>query len=324
LEERGMSAALIELLGSCLEDVPDDRPASAGVLAERLAALLQVGRDGGGRAGTLDEAGLPRRLTNSIGMKLTYVPAGTFSMGSPHSEPDRYPDEGPQHPVAITRPFYLGTYPVTQRQYTAVMGQNPSYFQEARGGGPDHPVERVSWSDAVEFCRRLSDLPEERAAGRAYRLPTEAEWEYACRAGTGAPFHYGEALSSRLANFNGRYPYGGAVRGPNLEQTSRVGSYQPNAFGLYDMHGNVWEWCQDYYDQHYYRKSPREDPPGPAAGAMRVVRGGSCCNIGRFCRSAYRFGVGPGNRDLDVGLRVVMTLAGEAPAVEIGPADRES
>jgi formylglycine-generating enzyme required for sulfatase activity len=317
LEERGMSTPLIEVLGSCLEDDPDDRPASAAVLAERLAGLLHTGD--GAAAGPL-----LKRLTNAVGLKLTYIPPGSFTMGSPNSEPDRYPDEGPQHLVIITRPFYLGTYPVTQRQYTAVMGENPSYFQEARGGGPDHPVERVSWSDAVEFCRRLSELPEERAAGRVYRLPTEAEWEYACRAGTTTPFHYGEAFSSRLANFNGRYPYGGAIKGPNLEQTSRVGSYQPNGWGLYDLHGNVWEWCQDYYGERYYAKSPREDPQGPTTGVMRVVRGGSCCNIGRFCRSAYRFGVSPGNRDLDVGLRVVMTVAAEGPAVELDPAAPES
>src|SRR5262249_48948193 len=155
-----------ELLGSCLEDDPDDRPASAGVLAERLAGLLHVGRDGAAPGGPPDNAPLPKRLTNSVGLKLTYIPAGSVSMGSPNREPERYPDEGPQHQVVITRPFYLGAYPVTQRQYTAVMGENPSYFQEARGGGPDFPVERVSWDDALAFCRRLSELPEERSAGR--------------------------------------------------------------------------------------------------------------------------------------------------------------
>jgi formylglycine-generating enzyme required for sulfatase activity len=236
-------------------------------------------------------------------------------MGSPNTEPERYPDEGPQHSIVLTRSFYLGTYPVTQRQYTTVMGQNPSYFQETRDGGPDHPVERVSWADAVEFCQRLAALPEEKEAGRTYRLPTEAEWEYACRAGSTTPFHFGPSLSSRVANFNGRYPYGGSMRGPNLERTSRVGSYPANAWGLYDMHGNVWEWCQDWYGERYYKVSPGADPPGPATGTTRVIRGGSCCNIGRFCRSAYRFGVSPSNRDLDVGLRVVLVVAGVEPAL---------
>ena len=120
------------------------------------------------------------------------------------------------------------------------------------------------------------------------------------------PFTGGVTLSSREANFNGNYPYGMAERGPYLERTTRVGSYPPNPFGLYDMHGNVWEWCADYYDRNYYKSSPRVDPQGPPVGTLRVVRGGSCYNIGRFCRAAYRFGVSPGNKDIDVGMRVVM------------------
>jgi formylglycine-generating enzyme required for sulfatase activity len=202
----------------------------------------------------------------------------------------------------------MGIYPVTQRQYQILMDQNPSYFTASKGGGPDFPVENVSWYDAVEFCRRLSDLPVEQAAGRLYRLPTEAEWEYACRASVPMPFSSGLTLSSREANFNGNYPYGVTARGAYLEHTTKVGSYPPNPYGLCDMHGNVWEWCADYYDRNYYRNSPRYDPPGPSSGTLRVVRGGSCFNIGRFCRTAYRFGVVPTNRDIDVGLRVVMVL----------------
>ena len=220
------------------------------------------------------------------------------------------------HEVAITRPYYMGAYLVTQRQYELVMDQNPAYFTPSKGGGPDFPVENISWEDANEFCRRLSALPAEKSPGRLYRLPTEAEWEYACRANVPMPFSSGPTLSSREANFNGNYPYGMTMRGPYLERTSRVGSYAPNPFGLHDMHGNVWEWCSDYYDRTYYRNSPSYDPQGPLTGTLRVVRGGSCLNIGRFCRSAYRFGVTPTNRDLDVGLRVVMTLKGmETPPV---------
>src|SRR5205807_7859539 len=138
--------------------------------------------------------------------------------------------------VTLTRPFFLGRFPVTQWQYQRVMGVNLSFFFGGeRGGGPEHPVEMVNWEDAVEFCRRLSALPAEKAAGRVYRLPTEAEWEYACRAGTTTPFSFGTALSSTQANFNGTYPYGGAATGPYLRRTAKVGSYAPNAWGLYDM-----------------------------------------------------------------------------------------
>jgi formylglycine-generating enzyme required for sulfatase activity len=257
---------------------------------------------------------LPRRVSNSIRMTLTLVPSGTFRMGSPSSEADRGDDEGPQHEVTITRPCYMGIYPVTQRHFDLVMDHNPSYLSSSKGGGPDFPVENISWDDAVEFCRKLSELPAEKRAGRTYRLPTEAEWEYACRAGMNMPFSSGLTLSSREANFNGKYPYGLVSRGSYLERTTKVGSYPPNPFGLFDMHGNVWEWCSDYYDAGYYRNSPRYDPPGPATGTLRVVRGGSCYNIGRFCRSAYRFGILPGNRDIDVGMRVVMVPKVEMPS----------
>src|SRR5262249_27456750 len=153
---------------------------------------------------------LEPRVTNAIGMPLVLLSPGRFLMGSPPGEMDRCPDEDPQHPVTITRPFYLGAYPVTQAQYERVMGTNPSSFRPVSGmglGGPNNRVEMVSWEDAVQFCQRLSALPAERAAGRVYRLPTEAEWEYACRAGTTTPFHFGPTLSSTQANFAGYAPY---------------------------------------------------------------------------------------------------------------------
>jgi formylglycine-generating enzyme required for sulfatase activity/serine/threonine protein kinase len=252
------------------------------------------------------EVELPPAVTNSVGLKLSLVPAGSFVMGSDPYELERSEREGPQHPVSITRPFYLGVHPVTQRQYEAVMGENPAWFTASNGGGPDHPVECVSWDDAVEFCRRLTEFPAEREAGRFYRLPTEAEWEYACRAGTTTPFYFGEALSGSQANFNGAYPYGGAPRRPCLERTSPVGSYAPNAFGLCDMHGNVWEWCADLFNPTYYEQSPHNNPLCQEGGTNRVLRGGSWYATGRNCRSACRNRATPDKRVNYVGFRVLV------------------
>jgi uncharacterized protein (TIGR02996 family) len=255
--------------------------------------------------------GRPRRLVNSIGMELALIPAGSFLMGAPESEADSEDDEHPQHPVTIGEPFYLGVYPVTQREYERVMGANPSHFQAARGGGPAHPVEFVSWLDANEFCRRLAALPEEKRHRRVYRLPTEAEWEHAARAGSppGMVFPFGNTLSSRQANFNGVYPYGDTAREPYLARTSRVGSYPPNPFGLYDMAGNVWEWCSDWYSKEYYVRSPAADPPGPDDGTRRVTRGGAWVSQGRMCRPASRDCYSAGFRYNETGFRVVLLVA---------------
>jgi formylglycine-generating enzyme required for sulfatase activity/serine/threonine protein kinase len=252
---------------------------------------------------------LKSEITNTIGMRLRLIPAGTCLMGSPPAEMERQTNEGPQHTVEIARPFYIGVYPVTQREYEAVMGRNPSRFHPANAGSPEHPVEQVSWEDASEFCRRLSELSEVARWGRVYRLPTEAEWEYACRAGTTTIFHHGDSLSSRQANFNGHYPYGRAgAGGPYLERTSRVGAYPPNPWGLYDLHGNVWEWCQDWFDDNYYRHSPEKDPQGPPGGERRVLRGGAWYYYGWFCRAAYRYRRRPEERLDSAGLRVVLAL----------------
>jgi formylglycine-generating enzyme required for sulfatase activity len=268
-------------------------------------------------------------ITNSIGMKLALIPAGKFLMGSPATEAER-DDKEVQHEVTISRPFYLGIYEVTQAEYARLMGKpraggkhNPwnhgPRFDAGKGGGPDHPIENVRWNQAVEFCRRLTALPEEKKAGRSYRLPTEAEWEYACRAGTSTPLHHGGSLSGKQANFNGDYPYGGADKGPYLRRTARVGSYKPNAWGLYDMHGNVQEWCSDWYDPDYYKKSPKTDPKGPEKGVLstdykdfyRVVRGGSWVDEGRGCRCAYRFRAMPHDGYQIVGFRVVCEVKGK-------------
>jgi formylglycine-generating enzyme required for sulfatase activity len=259
----------------------------------------------------------PRFVTNTIGMKFVLIPAGTFQMGSPESEEGRSPDEGPQHRVTITRPFYLGVYPVTQEQYQRIMGTNPSHFsrtgkgsKQVKGEDPKLlPVERVPWGSAVQFCRKLSELREEQGFGREYRLPTEAEWEWACRGGkTGEPFHFGASLSGAQANFNGEEPYGEADVEPCREHPTGVGSYPPNDYGLYDLHGNVWEWCSDWYADDYYAGSPAQDPQGPETGAERVLRGGCWSSPAVECRSAFRGHSEPGNHIFRFGFRVLLPV----------------
>jgi hypothetical protein len=169
------------------------------------------------------------------------------------------------------------------------------------------PVDRASWYDAVEFCRRLSGMPEEQATGRVYRLPTNAQWEYACRAGTTTPFHFGSVLDGHQANCNGHSPYGTTNKGPFLSRPTTVGSYSPNAFGLYDMHGNVQEWVSDWFAADYYSQSPFEDPPGPASGSFRVLRGGDWGTAAVTCRSASRFALQP-DFPVFAGFRVAIVI----------------
>jgi formylglycine-generating enzyme required for sulfatase activity len=251
----------------------------------------------------------------TVAGNLAWIPCGTFTMGSPTSEPVRYSDEV-QHRVTISQGFWMGKYEVTQSEYAAVMGSNPSYFQ-----GGNLPVEQVSWNDAVAYCAALT--ARERSAGRlpagyGYRLPTESEWEYACRAGTTTPFHYGAALRSGMANFDGRFGYppcGGAEwwseraclnpSGIYLGRTTSVGSYAPNAWGLYDMHGNVWEWCQDWYGA--YPSGSVSDPQGAPTGSGRVIRGCSWAGDAEDCRSAIRYTYGyPTLRGSGLGFREVL------------------
>ena len=245
--------------------------------------------------------------------RMVWIPPGTFTMGSPDSEPVRNPWEGPQTRVTLSFGFYMGRYEVTQGEYLAVMGNNPSYFT----GDLNRPVEKVNWPDAVAYCAALT--ARERSAGRlpagyVYRLPTEAQWEYACRAGTTTPFHYGAALSYQMANFYGgcEYPPCGGdsfccdnPSGTNLARTTAVGSYAPNAWGLYDMHGNVWEWCSDWYSASLPGASVT-DPQGPATGSRRVIRSGSWYNYSTYCRSAYRYEGFPTGRSNLQGFRVVL------------------
>jgi uncharacterized protein (TIGR02996 family) len=259
-------------------------------------------------------AGQPfQRLVNSVGLEFRLIPASTFRQGSPERETHRIDDEGPQHVVRLTRPYWIGLYQVPQWIYVELMGDNPSHYHADNSGGPCHPVDSLTYEQALEFCRALSNLPAERAAGRRYRLPTEAEWEFAGRGGLiQAPFAYGSSLSSYQANFDGNSPAGNARRGPYVGHPVVVGSYPPNGFGLYDLHGNVWEWCSDFYDSSYYRTLDDVpvaiDPQGPTTGERHVVRGGSWFSNGSYCRVACR-GSGAGVDHLhNGGFRLVMEM----------------
>ncbi|MDG2390934.1 MAG: formylglycine-generating enzyme family protein, partial [Planctomycetaceae bacterium] len=199
-------------------------------------------------------------------------------------------DKETPHQVTLTKAFELGVYEVTQEQYEAVMGENPSRFK-----GAQNPVEKVSWDDAVEFCRKLSALPAETSPGYVYRLPTEAEWEYACRAGTTTVYSFGDSESDL-----GDYAWYNKNSG---NTTHPVGGRKPNAWGLYDMHGNVWEWCQDRYGD--LPSGSVTDPLGASSGSGRVYRGGSWSNFSGICRSAFRIRFTPVNRNLTSGFRVL-------------------
>jgi formylglycine-generating enzyme required for sulfatase activity len=224
-------------------------------------------------------------------MKFVWVPPGTFLMGSPNEEKERNRDEV-QHKVTLTRGFFIGVHTVTQEQWTKVMGKNPSKFQ----GEKKLPVEQVNWNECQEFIRKLQGTDK-----RSYRLPTEAEWEYACRAGTTTPFHFGATISTEQANYNGNYVYGDGKKGVYREKTVPVGSFPANAWGLHDMHGNVWQWCQDLFAE--YPKEAMTDPLGKT-GENRVIRGGSWIDNPLECRSAYRGGCRPVLRHSLIGLRL--------------------
>ena len=228
-----------------------------------------------------DRLGLPVELTNSVGMKLRLIPPGEFRMG-----------KRPGRRVRITKPFYLGVYEVTQAEYERVMKGNSNKFKSAT-----YPVERVSWNDAVEFCKNLSAKE-----GKTYRLPTEAEWEYACRAGTTTLYSSGDDKESL-----GEYAW---YRDNSGGKPHPVGEKKPNAWGLHDMHGNVWEWCADWWAKDYYADSPTDDPPGPETGSFRVYRGGSWVNLAGSCRSANRFRSVPSDRRDFLGFRVAVSSVG--------------
>jgi len=219
-------------------------------------------------------------LDSKTRMEFVLVPAGEFNMGSPKTEKKREADEGPIHHVKISKPFYMSKHEVTQAQYKAIMGRLP---KPCKFEGDSLPVENVDWNNADTCLKALSV-----SKGMKFRLPTEAEWEYACRGGTSTPFNTGETINAEQANYDSKYVYGNGVVGDCKEATVPVGSFPPNAFGLYDMHGNVWEWCSDFYKNNYYKNSETVDPKGPASGGARVIRGGSWNHNPNKLRSADR------------------------------------
>jgi formylglycine-generating enzyme required for sulfatase activity len=272
-------------------------PKSAGFLGIKKTYEINRSR---GRAEFFRE-----NLGNGVVLEMVAIPGGNFLMGSPESEPERVSWESPQHTVTI-QPFFMGKFPVTQSQWKAVsdfpkvnidLNPEPSNFK-----GANRPVEQVSWDDAIEFCARLSKKTE-----KTYRLPSEAEWEYACRAGTTTPFYFGETITTDLANYDGNYAYGSAPKGEYRKQTTDVGKFPANRFGLFDMHGNIWEWCQDEWHENY-----NGAPKNGSAWLIdndnqnRLLRGGSWSRSPRYCRSALHYCVARGRRNFYVGFRVVL------------------
>ncbi|MFO0851891.1 MAG: SUMF1/EgtB/PvdO family nonheme iron enzyme [Gemmataceae bacterium] len=270
--------------------------------AEDAGQLELSGRDErtvGVRDAGAGYGGLPKMVTNSLGMTFALIAPGAFRMGSPEAEPGHREHEGPAHPVTLTKPFYLSVYPVTQGVYERLVGKNPAHFTKSHGGGPEHPVESVTWHDAAAFCEKLGQAADEVLHGRAYRLPTEAEWEYACRAGSPAAYWCGDKLTAREAHF------GHTGKGA---KTAPAGGHPANPWALYDMHGNVQEWVADWYDEYYYLDAVADDPPGPHYGSLKAVRGGCWSSHATDCRSAARRGLDPDTHADTVGFRVVLAV----------------
>ncbi|MBD2443281.1 SUMF1/EgtB/PvdO family nonheme iron enzyme [Dolichospermum sp. FACHB-1091] len=245
-------------------------------------------------------------LGNGVILEMVAIPGGTFKMGSPENEEGYHSSQSPQHEVTVP-PFFMGKYPVTQQQWRVVaalpkdkidLKSDPSYFK-----GDNLPVECVSWNDAQEFCARLS-----RMANKTYRLPTEAEWEYACRGGTTTPFYCGETISTDLANYNGNYIYGQAQKGEYREKTTEVGKFPANPFGLYDMSGNVWEWCEDGWHENYINAPTDGSAWTSLSTEYMLLRGGSWLNGAGYCRAASRGRYSRDYRYVSYGFRVVSSF----------------
>jgi formylglycine-generating enzyme required for sulfatase activity len=284
-------------------------PTAAPVPLQRFATSTCLLRQEGGRWSMerrpLQVEGYREDLGGGVALTMVKIAAGSFLMGSPEDEPERSEAEGPQHQVTLGS-FFMAQTLITQAQWRAVAGwqkverdlePDPSNFK-----GANRPVERVSWHDAQEFCRRLSQR-----TGQCYGLPSESQWEYACRAGSTTPFHFGATLTPELANYNGNHVYGNGPKGTYREQTTEVASFPANGWGLHDMHGNVWEWCEDHWHDSY-NFAPGDDQPWliPAAAddEPRLLRGGSWNNTPAGCRSACRDSILPDLRSHFIGFRV--------------------
>ncbi|PZD74498.1 Serine/threonine-protein kinase pkn1 [Acaryochloris thomasi RCC1774] len=281
------------------EPPPDAAPEtpSAPQLSSFTFEVLGVDDQGQVRKRRIQSAQYYRQsLKDTVDLEMVYVPGGQFSMGSSVTEAHRQKNEGPRHTVTVPS-FFMGKYPITQAQWQIIMGDNPSQFQ-----GADLPVEGMSWLAAVEFCQKLSA-----ATGQAYRLPSEAEWEYAARASTNTPFTIGKTLTTALANYDGRYTYGRGAKGTFRQTTTKVGTFAGNTFGLYDIHGQVWEWCQDHWHDTY-EGAPTDGTAWINSGetnTRRVRRGGSWYEGPHTCRSAFRYRSSPDSSQNSFGLRVV-------------------
>jgi len=338
LEKAGDQAAAIgktDVALQCYQQILDVVPADSWMLEKKAAVLIAAGKKRKAKAALrkalayhpelrdarskldnlIHEPGEQTvvHLPGNILLKLVYIPAGNFLMGSPDSEKDRSRDEGPRHRVTISRGFWMGKYEVTQAQWRIMMGSNPSLLKAEKtllqkldlhrglNNVPhitekDLPVERVSWNYVQSFIQKLNSK-----TGMAFRLPTEAEWEYACRAGSETAYSFGDNKQklSRFAWYNGN----------TTAETHPIGRKKPNIWGLYDMAGNVWEWCQDWYGKNYYQYSPTIDPTGPSSGQGHVFRGGSWFSSEDRCRSAFRYGYNPKLRYANLGFRLVREVS---------------
>jgi formylglycine-generating enzyme required for sulfatase activity len=242
-------------------------------------------------------AGHPGSFVNSLGMRFVWIKPGTFMMGSP-AEEDEHRSYETQHQVTLTKGFFMGAHLVTQEQWQAIMGNNPSQFK----GEKDLPVETVSWLDCQEFVKKLSVKDK-----RAYRLPTEAEWEFACRAGTTTPLYFGATITTDQANYHGDFVYGPGQKGVNRGRTTPVHAFAPNSWGLCDMSGNVRQWCQDRYAP--FTLDAAVDPQGPGEGKSRVNRGGAYYLNPSYSRSASRGNYAPEHRFSYIGVRLCVSAA---------------
>jgi len=299
--KKGLDAPFDVIVRSCLSQEPGLRMSAEQVLATLQGQSKEVSvvretpsyqQSQSSRSVPLPKKDSPLSIAlpnNGGTLELVNIPAGSFQMGSNESD-----DEKPIHTVKI-KAFRMGKYAITQRQYQAVMGTNPSYFK-----GDNRPVEKVSWDDAKEFCAKLS-----KHLGQEVRLPTEAEWEYACRSGTTTHFAFGNTITTNQVNYDGNYPYGGGAKGEYRQQTVEVNKFTPNRWGLYQMHGNVLEWCEDVWHGNYKGDSSPWTQGGDQS--KRMLRGGSWNSYEYYCRSASRARHNSGNKNNLIGFRVCMS-----------------